>query len=213
MLDAVAGFILAGGESRRMGTEKARLVLDGQSFVERIVRELSSVTSSIKVVGDKVSPAEIKLHVNPPIDIQAAPDIYPQWGALGGVHAALSACSDSWALVVACDFPFVTGELFAKLASLCEDFEAVAPIQLDGIPQPLCSLYRVEPCLRVAERLIKSGERKPITLLQSVRTRWVLFNELSHLKGADCFFDNINTPEDYVRVKKKGLGIDDVAMG
>ena len=213
MLDAVAGFILAGGESRRMGTEKARLVLDGQSFVERIARELSSVTSSIKVVGDKVSPAEINLHVNPPIDIQAAPDIYPQWGALGGVHAALSACSDSWALVVACDFPFVTGELFARLTRLCGEFEAVAPIQPDGIPQPLCSLYRVEPCLRVAERLIKSGERKPITLLQSVRTRWVLFNELSHLKGADCFFDNINTPQDYVRVKKKGLGIDDVAMG
>ena len=41
----------------------------------------------------------------------------------------------------------------------------------------------------------------------------VLFNELSHLKGADCFFDNINTPEDYIRVKKKGLSIDDVAMG
>jgi molybdopterin-guanine dinucleotide biosynthesis protein A len=209
MLDAVAGFILAGGESRRMGTEKARLVLDGQSFVERIARELSSVTSSIKVVGDKVSPAELNL----PIDIQSAPDVYPQWGALGGVHAALSACSESWALVVACDFPFVTGELFASLASVRQDFDAIAPIQQDGIPQPLCSLYRVEPCLSLAERLIKSGERKPITLLQSVRTRWVLFNELSLLKGADCFFDNINTPEDYARVKKKGLSLDDVVMG
>ncbi|HKB65306.1 MAG TPA: molybdenum cofactor guanylyltransferase [Pyrinomonadaceae bacterium] len=209
MLDAVAGFILAGGESRRMGTEKARLVLDGQSFVERIARELSSVTSSIKVVGDKVSPAELNL----PIDIQSAPDVYPLWGALGGVHAALSACSESWALVVACDFPFVTGDLFASLASVRQDFDAVAPIQQDGIPQPLCSLYRVEPCLSLAERLIKSGERKPITLLQSVRTRWVLFNELRLLKGADYFFDNINTPEDYARVKKKGLSIDDVAMG
>jgi molybdopterin-guanine dinucleotide biosynthesis protein A len=46
-----------------------------------------------------------------------------------------------------------------------------------------------------------------------VRTRWVLFNELSLLKGADRFFDNINTPEDYARVKKKGLSINDVAMG
>jgi len=211
MLDAFSGFILAGGESRRMGTEKARLVLDGQSFVERIARELSSVTSSIKVVGDRVSPAE--LHLNLPIDIQAAPDVYPQWGALGGVHAALSACSESWALVVACDFPFVTGELFASLAGVREDSEAVAPIQQDGIPQPLCSLYRVEPCLRLAEQLIKSGERKPVTLLQSVRTRWVLFNELRHLKGADSFFDNINTPEDYIRVKKKGLSTDDVVMG
>ena len=213
MLEAVSGFILAGGESRRMGSEKARLVLDGQSFVERIARELSSVTSSIMVVGDRVSPAELKLHLNLPIDIQAAPDVYPQWGALGGVHAALSACSESWALVVACDFPFVTGELFASLAGVREDSEAVAPIQQDGIPQPLCSLYRVEPCLRLAEQLIKSGERKPITLLQSVRTRWVLFNELRHLKGADSFFDNINTPEDYIRVKKKGLSTDDVAMG
>jgi len=192
-----------------MGTEKARLVLDGQSFVERIARELSSVTSSIKIVGDKVLPAELNL----PIDVQSAPDVYPQWGALGGVHAALSACSESWALVVACDFPLVTGELFASLASVRHDFDAVAPIQQDGIPQPLCSLYRVESCLSLAERLIKSGERKPITLLQSVRTRWVLFNELSLLKGADCFFDNINTPEDYARVKKKGLSINDVAMG
>ena len=209
MPNAVAGFILAGGESRRMGTEKARLVLNGQSFVERIAGELSSVTSSIKVVGDKVSAAELNL----PSDIQSAPDVYPQWGALGGVHAALSACSENWALVVACDFPFVTGELFASLASVRQDFDAVAPIQPDGIPQPLCSLYRVAPCLCLAERLIKSGERKPITLLQSVRTRWVLFNELSLLKGADCFFDNINTPEDYARVKKKGLSINDVAMG
>jgi len=201
MPDAIAGFILAGGESRRMGTEKARLVLAGQSFVERIARELSCVSSSIKVVGDKVSPAELNL----PIDIQSAPDIYPQWGALGGVHAALSACTESWALVVACDFPYVTGELFASLASVRQGFDAVAPIQQDGIPQPLCSLYRVEPCLTLAERLVKSGERKPITLLQSVLTRWVLFNELSLLKGADCFFDNINTPEDYARIKKKGL--------
>ena len=55
--------------------------------------------------------------------------------------------------MVACDFPFVTGELFDRLASVRQHFEAVAPIQQDGIPQPLCSLYRVKPCLRLAERI------------------------------------------------------------
>ncbi|HLN97120.1 MAG TPA: molybdenum cofactor guanylyltransferase, partial [Pyrinomonadaceae bacterium] len=132
-------------------------------------------------------------------------DIYPGWGALGGVHAALSACSATWAFVVACDFPFVTSQLFAKLAGLRGDFEAVAPIQSDDIPQPLCSLYRVEPCLEVAEQLIKSGERKPVALLQSVRTRWVPYPELNELAGADRFFDNINTPQDYARAKQKGF--------
>ena len=199
MRDAIEGFILTGGKSRRMGTDKSRLVLGGQTFVERIARELSDVTASIRVVGDNTPPAELQLQIK----LENAPDVYPQWGALGGVHAALAACSESWALVVACDFPFVTSELFRSLASKREAFEAVAPIQQDGIPQPLCSLYRVEPCRRLAEQLIKSGERKPIALLQSGRTRWVLFSELSKLQGADCFFDNINTPEDYGRVSKK----------
>jgi molybdopterin-guanine dinucleotide biosynthesis protein A len=209
MPDEIAGFILTGGASRRMGADKSRLVLNGRSFVELIAQELAAVTSVIKVVGDKPPQAALDLR----LDLQTAPDIYPGWGALGGVHAALAACSANWALVVACDFPFVTSELFAGLANLRGDFEAVAPIQQDTIPQPLCSLYRVEPCRRLAEQLIKSGERKPIALLQSVHTRWVLFNELSKLEGADSFFDNINTPEDYARASKKGISDDDVAMG
>jgi molybdopterin-guanine dinucleotide biosynthesis protein A len=203
MQEAIEGYILAGGESRRMGTDKSRLVLDGQSFVERIAGELLVVTSSIKVVGNTPRTQ---------FNQQTVPDVYPRWGALGGVHAALSACSANWALVVACDFPFVTSELFRRLANVRGEFDAVAPIQNDGIPQPLCTLYRVEPCLRVAEQLIKSGERKPVALLQSVRTRWVPFNELSKLEGAECFFDNINTPEDYARVSEKGLTKDDAAM-
>jgi molybdopterin-guanine dinucleotide biosynthesis protein A len=128
------------------------------------------------------------------------------------VHAALSACSAEWALIVACDFPLVTGELFTRLAGLGEDFDAVAPIQSDGIPQPLCALYRVRPCLPRAEQLIKSGERKPLALLQSLHTRWVSFAELSNLAGADRFFENINTPEDYARVREKGITTDDAAM-
>jgi molybdopterin-guanine dinucleotide biosynthesis protein A len=194
-MDSVEGFILVGGQSRRMGADKSQLRLAGQTFVERIAGELAKVTSSVKLVGSNTSAAKL----------QTVPDVYPQWGALGGVQAAISACAAEWTLVVACDFPFVTGQLFATLAGFRAGFEAVAPIQSDGVPQPLCSLYRVEPCLRLAEQFIKSGERKPIALLQSVQTRWVLFDEISGLEGADRFFDNINTPEDYVRVSEKGL--------
>jgi molybdopterin-guanine dinucleotide biosynthesis protein A len=197
MGDLLEGFILTGGKSRRMGSDKSRLTLKGQSFVERIAAELLAVTRSIKIIGDNAGAGEPGLPV--------VRDIYPGWGALGGVHAALSACSATWAFVVACDFPFVTSQLFAKLAGLRGDFEAVAPIQSDDIPQPLCSLYRVEPCLEVAEQLIKSGERKPVALLQSVRTRWVPYPELNELAGADRFFDNINTPQDYARAKQKGF--------
>jgi len=195
-MDSIAGFILAGGQSRRMGTDKWRLMLGGQSFVERIANEISAVSptliSSVTVVGSEAAAAQT--------DLMTAPDVFPGWGALGGVHAALTACSAEWALVVACDFPFVTRELFARLAGLRHNFEAVAPLQSDQIPQPLCALYRVEPCLQLADQMIKSGQRKPITLLQSVRTRWVSFSELEDLAESARFFDNINTPHDYNRI-------------
>ena len=216
-MDSIEGFILTGGQSRRMGTDKSQLVIDGVSFVERIACELAIVASSATIVGkgaeslvkDEGIPSGQGQQTSQP-SIRWVPDVYPDWGALGGVHAALSACAAVWALIVGCDFPFVTSELFARLASFAEDSEAVAPIQSDGIPQPLCALYRVEPCLGRAEQRIKSGERKPIALLQSVRTRWVSFDELRNLEGADHFFDNINTPKDYARAK--GVATEDVAM-
>lgn len=202
-MESIEGFILIGGASRRMGTDKSRLLIEGQTFVERIANALATVTPVVTVVGNG---AELDLR------LPSARDVYPHWGALGGVHAALSACSARFALIVACDFPFVTGELFNLLASFVEDFDAVAPIQSDQIPQPLCALYRISPCLARAEQLINSGERKPIALLQSVRTRWVSFGELSNLEGAAHFFDNINTPEDYSRLTGKGVNSTDVAM-
>src|SRR4029453_508879 len=137
-MDSIEGFILVGGQSRRMGADKAELRLAGQSFVERIANELGAVTSSVKLVGGKPNAARINL--------QTVPDVFPGWGALGGVHAAISACAAEWAMVVACDFPFVTQALFTKLASVRADFEAVAPIQNDGIVQPLCALYARNPC-------------------------------------------------------------------
>ena len=118
-------------------------------------------------------------------------------GALGGVHAALVACESEWAIVVACDLPFVTAELFSFLAELRLDHDAVVPIQQDGRPQPLAALYRVGPCLRRATELIEAGRRRPLDLLDAVKTRWVEFAELTNLDQSESFFVNINTPSDY----------------
>ena len=198
----VDGFILVGGKSRRMGTDKAHLRLKGQTFLERISGELSAVTDRVTIVGGMDDEIKSQNPDGREIVFRHVPDVYSDWGALGGVHAALSTCKSEWALVVACDFPFVSRDLFARIIELRQDADAVAPIQSDLIPQPLCSLYRITPCMKLAEDLIKSSERKPIALLQSVRTRWVQFNEIADLEGANHFFDNINSPEDYDRIIK-----------
>lgn len=197
-IDSIEGFILAGGESRRMGRDKARLVLGGKTFLERIVAELAPVVVSVGIVGS-FRDDDFAVNGRP---LQVVPDVFERWGALGGLHAALSATRTDWALIVACDMPFVTRDLFLHLAGLREDYDSVAPLQADGRPQPLCGLYRAERCRPATEKLIKVGERRPVTLLQSLRTRWVAFAELAGMEGANRFFANVNTPEDYARAQR-----------
>src|SRR6266446_5354123 len=159
MLD-VEGFILVGGRSSRMGTDKSHMQFDGQTSVERIAAELRSITPRISLVGTD------RAGFDP--DLRIIPDTHEQWGALGGIHAALGACVADWALIVACDLPFVTRDL----------------------------------CLLEAEKLIASGEHTPRALLANVKTRWVRSAELIDLPGAEDFFFNVNTPQDYERAKQ-----------
>ena len=194
-MDSVAAFILVGGAASRMGSDKSRLLIDNDTFTQRIAREMAAVTGQVSLVGrpDQTYPHLAIVH-----------DVHPEWGALGGVHGALAACAAEWALVVACDLPRVKATLFDRLLRRRQGFDAVAPLQPDGRRQPLCALYRVAECLPHSAALIERGERKPVALLQSVSTRWVQFAELADLPGAEDFFDNINTPQDYLRISQQG---------
>jgi molybdopterin-guanine dinucleotide biosynthesis protein A len=186
----IEGFILAGGLSSRMGEDKSHLRLGGRTFVEIAAGALGAVAERVCVVGSR---AGVEVHGLPVVR-----DLHEGIGAMGGLHAALTACGARWAAVVSCDLPFVNGGLLARLASLRVDgSEAVAPLQDDGRPQPLCALYLAEPCRAAAEELILAGELRPRVLLGRVRTRWVAHEELTDLEGSRLFFRNVNTPADY----------------
>jgi molybdopterin-guanine dinucleotide biosynthesis protein A len=193
----VEGFILVGGQSSRMGSDKSLLVFGQQTGVEHIAAALRPLTRTVRLVGSKEQGAT---------GLPNIPDTHKRWGALGGIQAALAACESEWAVIAACDLPLVTGELFARLWLVARQpeggaFDTIVPIQPDGRPQPLCALYRRGPCLRAVKTLILAGEHKPRALLANVRTRWVNFAELSDLPGAEDFFLNVNTPSDYERAQ------------
>ena len=109
-MDSIAAFILAGGASRRMGTDKSQLMLDGKSFIEHVAAALTRISNEISVVGKPPTDSTKRRYI---------PDVYPNWGALGGVHTALASSDAAWSLIVACDFPFVTTELFERLQAEC----------------------------------------------------------------------------------------------
>lgn len=195
----VEAFILVGGQSSRMGSDKSQLVFGHRTSVEHIGAALRTLTPGVRVVGARNTEAIAGL--------QNVPDTHERWGALGGIHAALTVCRSEWAVIVACDLPLISPDLLARLWQFStgakgEDLDAIVPIQPDERPQPLCAFYRRASCLAAAGQLIAEGEHKPRTLLAQVRTRWVTFNELSDLPGAADFFLNVNTPDDYQRAKE-----------
>jgi molybdopterin-guanine dinucleotide biosynthesis protein A len=189
----VEGFILVGGQSSRMGSDKSQLMFGAQTAVERIAAALRALTPIVRLVGNR--------REHP--DFDNIPDTFERWGALGGIHAALGACKAEWAVIVACDLPLVTPALLARLWQFAveggDELDALVPIQPDKRPQPLCAFYRRQSCLATAKGLIDRNEHKPRVLLASMRTRWVNFSEISDLPGARDFFLNVNTRDDYER--------------
>lgn len=191
----IEGFVLAGGASSRMGTDKSRLMLGGGMMLERCAAALHAVADSVAVVG---------FAGTAPDGMTVIPDEIRSdergRGAIIGVFTALKNGGMDWAALLACDLPFVSGEMLERLVSFVNDeVDAVVPVQPDGRPQPLCGLYRRDACLRAIEEMLGEGDWKLQNLLPMVRTRLVGFDEVRDLVNSEVFFLNVNTPEDYAR--------------
>lgn len=158
------GYILVGGASSRMQTNKAALLLSGMTFAERAVAALRNITEGRVSFVTGANHTDEKNKILQP-DVPQITDVFPHKAALGGIYTVLAHTKNRWTIILACDFPLVTSELFNKLAviaaSVDERVSAVVPIQSDGQVQPLCAFYRVEPCLIAAEKLLKSNKISP----------------------------------------------------
>ena len=108
------------------------------------------------------------------------------------------------------DLPFVTADLFRRLLALRQEAvpDAIVPLQSDGIPQPLCALYRTATCLQLARQAIAAGAHSPRALLDQVATRYVEFQTLADLPRAAHFFFNVNTPENFAEAQVIAAQID-----
>lgn len=218
LLTDVEGFVLVGGASSRMGADKCSLLIDGVKLADRLVARLSAVTTDARLVERRrdAEPPESFASTRPPYPPASVCDVYrtreghaPRC-ALTGVHAALWHARTEWVAVLACDLPFVTGELILALAarrpqidSSVDRIEAVVPVQPDGRRQPLCAIYRRMPALRRATEALDAGDYALRSYLDRLGVREVAPAELAALPGADRFFLNLNTPDDFAAATRQ----------
>jgi molybdopterin-guanine dinucleotide biosynthesis protein A len=185
----VTGIVLAGGQSKRLGTAKALLRLGNETFLERTVSVLRGVCQHIIVVSDPGSPLA-------GMDgCTMATDERPGLGPLGGLVTGLAVSDDEWHLALACDLPLVRPAVLHLLIAESAGVEAVVP-RAGGRLQPLLAAYS-RGCLVPARAALDSGRRAMTALLDRVRVKII---EERHLREVDAdlvSFTNVNSWEDY----------------
>ncbi|MBK8467549.1 MAG: molybdenum cofactor guanylyltransferase [Chloracidobacterium sp.] len=207
-MNLIDGFVLAGGQSRRMGQNKASLLLGGKTLVNRAALALSVIADQVYAVGNLTNKiTALPIIPDEPVGGNAR-------GAIVGVYTALLHANTEWVAVLACDLPFVTGELLARMVAFLprvadahhENVDAVFAEQSDGRNQPLCGLYRRDTCLPKIDKMLADSDWRLQQLRVRLRTRLISFSEITDIHGAEFFFHNLNTPDDYrvaVEIKKQ----------
>ena len=182
--------ILAGGQSRRMGKDKLRLSLAGETLLERTLRRFSAVFP--KVLVSTASPERY-----PELGECRVYDRYPGAGPLAGLHAALMAAGED-VFLVGGDMPFADPDRAQRLIALCGDCEACVLVDGEGRWEPLFGFYRFS-ALEKAEAMLSAGQNRMTGLLSQLRLREVTLAELG--EESDSLLRNLNKPEDYEKLR------------
>ena len=222
-LPRVSAIVLAGGQSRRMGRDKAFLDFDGAPLIQRVLECVQSVCAeTIIIANDANAYARFGARV--------VSDVFPGKGSLGGIYSGLQAAKEQSALALACDMPLLNVDLLRYLISLAPQFDVVIPRAPDlsgktprgargeknaekfatRSDQPIAKETNLHPmhavysknCLAAIKARLETDDLRLIGFHDAVRVRVVEPNEVDRFDPQHWSFFNVNTPEDLELVSR-----------
>ena len=192
-MSSPGGIVLCGGKSTRMGTSKALLPFGSETMLQRVVRLLGEVVTTIVVVaaGDQELPAL-------PSGVIVTRDEREGRGPLEGLRAGLKALPEHVdnAYVTSCDVPLLVPGFVRQILDLASGYD-VAVMEIDGFTHPLSAVYRRSTLAHIEDLLAKDRLR-PVFLFEAVRTKRVSPEEMTADPDLRTL-RNLNTREDYER--------------
>ncbi len=182
------GFVLAGGQSSRMGTDKAFVELEGRTLLTRTLALAQKVAEDVRILGSKEKFASFGSVVE---------DEFPNHGPLGGIHAALRASATDLNLILAVDMPFLEIRFLQYLLreAVRAEGAVVTVARAGGGWQPLCAAYR-KRFAELAEPSLRQGKNKIDPLFRQIELRVVEETEIEQQGFSSIMFRNLNTPEE-----------------
>ena len=177
--DATA-IVLSGGQSTRMGQDKALLPLDGVPMIGKIAVQLTGNFHEVLVSGDP------EKYAFP--EVRTVPDHEPDRGPLMGLLSALRASESELNWTTTCDMPEPNLTFVRKMIRSIGDYDAVVPVDSNGWKQPLIGLYR-KGVSDAIEKLLSTEKAAMRDLIDSIRVEYIPLTS--------GWYKNLNTQEDY----------------
>jgi molybdopterin-guanine dinucleotide biosynthesis protein A len=188
--------IQAGGQSSRMGEDKALKTFLGRPLIQRVVERLSPIADELIVTTNR--PDDYRF-----LDLPLFPDLKPDRGALGGLYTAIASASNPIVAVVACDMPFASLTLLeaARRILIEENADVVIAKSAEGY-EPLHAVYRTETCKPAIAAAIDADQWKVIAWFPQVKMRVLTSEEIKRYEPSGLAFWNVNTPEEFAQAEK-----------
>jgi len=196
--NGLAIVIQAGGQSSRMGQDKALMPFLGKTLIARQVERLAGLASELLITTNRLEEYFF-------LGLPLFADLLPGLGALGGLFTALAAAREPIVAVVGCDMPFIVpGLLVAEWDTLRREVrDVVIPRSPNGV-EPLLAVYRREICLPAVRAALEAGERKMTAWFSAVRVLEMTVDEVALYDPEFHSFINVNSPEEFHRAEALG---------
>lgn len=190
----IAGLILIGGRSERMGQAKALVELAGIPLWRRAVKSLTPFVSDIVFLGTVTGFA-------PPPPFRQIADNPSGIGPLGGLVAGLEQSGFEHHLLLAVDYPLVSPTFLQSLCDRAEGYEAVCGMNGEFV-EPLVGYFHAD-CAPVIRRMLHEGELRTHRLIGWVKNLVISEAEMLKIDPSKSTYFNVNTPSDLLEAETR----------
>jgi len=188
--------IQAGGQSARMGEDKALKLFLGRPLIQRVIERLAPIADEILVTTN--CPDDYAF-----LGLRLVPDLVAGRGALGGLYTALASAASPIVAVAACDMPFASASLLEAATRLMvqEEADVVIARTNEGY-EPFHAVYRRAACVPAIQSAIQADQWKVIAWFPQVKVRELTMGEVTRLDPSGLAFWNVNTPEEFAEAER-----------
>jgi len=192
----ITGLVLAGGQSKRMGKDKAFLKFQGKTFLRNILESLDKYCTQIVIVINKKESLYENEIKNLNAEITFVKDKYPYEGPLNGILSSLEFIKNELVYITPCDTPLLNPEIIPYFAQIINGYDAVIP-DVKGKIQPLNALYK-KTALKISKQVFEKENKKSLmAFLEKLNIKHVNEKDIQKIDKNLYSYFSVNTPESY----------------